>query len=207
MMGNARGPVWHQQQKKPGIVPQGLRGLDKEATWGKSRAEGWIYGHGTFSLTPHQVPIVGIFQGMSNAGHEAQRREQEMIKYAGMIKKGCMDAKADAQELYCRLKQNQRMQLVPVPRTGLDKSESRKHMIKERRTKKNKKDYQERSTTVEPMPGLMADIFALERCWRRGEANNRWLFAAMGIAVQMAQWAAWKHKRSTWHVKSDVLGV
>jgi hypothetical protein len=207
MMIKARGPIWHQNQKKQGIVPKGLRGLDKEASWGKSRADGWIYGHGTFSLTPHQMPIVGLFQWMSNAGNEAKRMEQEVIKYEGMIKKIFMDSKADDQALYFGLKKNYRIQLVTVPRTGMDKSASRQHMIKQMLTKNNKKEYKERSTTVEPMPGLVADIFALERCWMRGEVNNRWLFAAMGVAVQMAQWTAWKPQRSTWKVKSDVLGV
>jgi hypothetical protein len=207
MMVKARGPVWHQKQKKQGLVPKGLRGLDKEATWGKSHADGWIYGHGTFSLTPHQMPIVGIFQWMSNAGNEAKRMEQEVTKYDGMIKKVFMDSKADDQELYFGLKKNYRIQLVTVPRKGMDKSESRQKMIKQMLTKKNKKAYKERSITVEPMQGLVADIFELERCWMRGEVNNRWLFAAMGVAVQMAQWTAWKHKRSTWKVKSDVRGV
>jgi hypothetical protein len=41
----------------------------------------------------------------------------------------------------------------------------------------------------------------------RGSENNRWLFAAMGIAVQMAQWNAYKHKGSTWEIKSEVLGI
>jgi hypothetical protein len=207
MMVKARGPVWHQKQKKQGIVPKGLQGLDKAATWGKSRADGWVYGHGTFSLTPHQVPIVGLFQWMSNAGNEAKRMEQEVIKYEGLIKKVCMDSKADDQALYFGLKKNYRIQLVTVPRKGMDTSESRKNMIKQMLTKKNKKDYKDRSTTVEPMQGLVANIFALERCWMRGEVSNRWLFAAMGVAVQMAQWTAWKHNRSTWNVKSDVLGI
>ena len=207
MLIKARGPVWHPKQKKQGLVPKGLRGLDKEASWGKSRADGWIYGHGTCSLTPHQMPIVGLFQWMSNAGNEAKRMEQEVITYEGMSKKIFMDSKADDQALYFGLKKNSRIQLGTVPRTGRDTSASRKHMIKHMLTKKNKKDDKERSTTVEPMQGLVADIFALERCWMRGEVNNRWLFAAMGVAVQMAQWTAWKHKRSTWNVKSDVLGV
>ncbi|HEX3035073.1 MAG TPA: hypothetical protein VHT73_08060, partial [Thermodesulfobacteriota bacterium] len=54
-------PVWHKKQKNKGIVPKGLHGLDKDATWGKSKAKGWIYGHGTFMLTPLGTPIVGIF--------------------------------------------------------------------------------------------------------------------------------------------------
>ena len=74
-------------------------------------------------------------------------------------------------------------------------------------TKRNRQEYRKRSTTVEPMQGLVDDIFELDRCWIRGEKNNRWLFAAMGLAVQMAQWQAYQDKRSTWKIKSLVLGV
>jgi hypothetical protein len=52
---------------------------------------------------------------------------------------------------------------------------------------KNKRLYKQRSYTVEPMQGVVKDIFAWEMCWLRGKANNRWLFAAMGVVVQMHQ--------------------
>ncbi len=207
MMVKAKGPVWHQKQKKQGIIPKGLKGIDKEATWGKSMAKGWIYGHGTFMLTCFKIPIVGIFQWMKNSGNEAKRMEWEIVKYAGVIKKVFMDSKADDAKMYFRLKELCRIQLVTAPRKGMDKSPIRKQMIQDMLTKRNKADYRKRSTTVEPMQGLMDDIFELERCWMRGDENNRWLFAAMGIAVQMAQWKAYKNKRSTWEIKSEVLGV
>jgi hypothetical protein len=206
-MVRAKGPVWHARQKQLGIVPKGLRGLDKAATWAKSKAKGWIYGHGTFMLTPLTVPIVGIFQWMQNSANEAKRMQEEVKKYAGAVKKVFMDSKADDQSIYYDLKHNHRMQLVTVPRRGMAKSRSRQRMIKEMLTKRNRKDYKERSTTVEPMQGLVADIFELNRCWMRGDVNNRWCFAAMGIAVQIAQWNAWKAGRSTWDIKSEVLGV
>lgn len=207
MMVKSKGPVWHKKQKKEGIIPKGLHGIDKEAAWGKSRSDGWVYGHGTFCLTPHTIPIVGIFQWMPNSGNEAKRMEIEIIKYKNIVKKVFMDSKADDQKLYFRLKEEHHIQLVTVPRKGMDKSESRKMMIKEMLTKQNKKDYKKRSITVEPMQGLVAEIFELDRCWMGGNENNRWVFAAMGIAVQIAQWKAYKQKRSTWEVKSDVLGV
>jgi len=50
-MNKAKGPVWHKKQKEQGIIPEGLRGIDKEATWYKSNADGWVYGHGTFAIT------------------------------------------------------------------------------------------------------------------------------------------------------------
>ena len=71
----------------------------------------------------------------------------------------------------------------------------------------------ERSHTVEPMQGLVKEIFDLDRCWMRKDDNNRWLFGAMGLAVQMHQLSEFgsigqaygKHK-STWKIKSAVLG-
>ena len=129
MMVKAKGPVWHKKQKDQGIVPKKLRGLDKEATWGKSRADGWVYGHGTFSLTPHEMPIVGVFQWMVNSGNEAKRMEAEVVHYAGIIKKIFMDSKADDQKLYFMLKEDHGMQLVTSPRRGMDKSTSRQKMI------------------------------------------------------------------------------
>jgi len=207
MMIKARGPVWHKKHKDMGIIPEGLHGLDKQATWGKSRTIGWLYGHGTFCITTLKVPIVGIFQWMKNSGNEAKRMEQEIIKYVGLVKKVLMDSKADDQKLYFSLKKYYKMQLVTVPRKGMDKSPLRKKMIKEMMTKANKKDFKKRSVTVEPMQGLIDNIFDLERCWMRGDDSNRWLFASMGIAMQMAQFKAYKQQRSTWDIKSEVLGV
>jgi predicted negative regulator of RcsB-dependent stress response len=104
MMIRSRGPVWHQKQKKQGIIPKGLAGIDKEATWGKSKAKNWIYGHGSFMLTSYQIPIVGIFQWMPNSANEAKRMETEIAKYHSIVKKVFMDSKADDQKLYFRLK-------------------------------------------------------------------------------------------------------
>lgn len=42
--------------------------------------------------------------------------------------------------------------------------------------------------------------------WMRGNENNRGLFAAMGVVVQMHQYRAWTEGRSTWAIKQEVLG-
>ena len=203
----ARGPVWHQKQKKQGIVPKGLRGLEREATWSYSKSDGWIYGHGSFCLTTHDIPVLGLFQWMPNSAHEAKRLEQEIVRYGRRLETVCMDSKADDQKLYTRLKHDHQIQLITRPRKGKNKSEARKKMIQEMWTPANRKVYRERGTTVEPMQGLVKEIFDLEKCWMRGDANNRWLFGAMGIAVQIAQQQAVRSKQSTWDIKQVVLGV
>jgi hypothetical protein len=69
-----------------------------------------------------------------------------------------------------------------------------------------KQIYKERSYRVEPMQGLVKEIFDLDKCWMRGNNSNRWFFSAMGITVQMHQLIAYKEKRSTWKIKDEVLG-
>ena len=48
----------------------------------------------------------------------------------------------------------------------------RKKMIQFMSKPKHKKIYLERADKVEPMQGLVKDIFELDRCWMRGEENN-----------------------------------
>jgi len=79
-------------------------------------------------------------------------------------------------------------------------------MVRVLKQSKNPRVYKQRGYTVEPRQGLIKDIFELDRCWMRGKENNRWLFAAMGVAVQMHQYRAWQAGRSPWAIKSEVLG-
>jgi hypothetical protein len=206
MMVKAKGPVWHQKQKKQGVVPAGLTGLDQQATWSYSRADGWVYGHGSFSLVSHAVSVLGFFAWMPNSGHEAKRMHKEIVRYSGLVTKVFMDSKADDQKLYFAL-QEHNIQLVTAPRKGANKSPRRQEMIRQMLTPQNCRDYKHRSTTVEPMQGLVKDIFDLDRCWMRGDASNRWLFAAMGLAVQIAQQKALRQNHSPWNIKQEVLGL
>ncbi len=42
----ARGPVWHRNDRRRGVVPKGLRGLDRQADWGYSDYHDWVWGYG-----------------------------------------------------------------------------------------------------------------------------------------------------------------
>jgi hypothetical protein len=206
MMVKAKGPVWHKKQKEQNIIPHNLRGVDRDATWSKSKADGWVYGHGTFSIVNHGIPVLGIFKWMTNSADESKIMRNAMIDLNGHVEKVCMDSKADDFNTYYTLSGCLGIQLLTRPRIKIC-SDERKEMYSEICTKKNKPIYKRRSTTVEPMQGLVSDIFELQRCWMRGNENNRWIFASMGIAVQMAQLNAYKNKKSTWNIKREVLGI
>jgi hypothetical protein len=198
--------VWHRKQQAQGIIPTGLRGLDVEGTWSYSRSDGWVYGHGTFCLVAWKHRVLGAFKWMRNSANEAKRMWLETGKLKGVITTVLMDSKADAQDLFREFARQRGMRLLTTARKGADKSPARQQMVKILKQRKNKRLYKQRRYTVEPMQGLLKDIFELDRCWMRGTANKRWVFAAMGVTVQMHQYRAWQAGCSTWAIKQDVLG-
>ena len=124
----------------------------------------------------------------------------------GQVDYVAMDSKADDSDLFREFSRQRKMKMITYCRQNMDKTPDRKKMISFMKKPKHKKIYRERSYKVEPMQGLVKDIFELDRCWMRGNDNNRWLFAAMGVAVQMHQLQAFKQGKSTWNVKELVLG-
>ena len=62
----ARGPVWHQADRRVGKVPTHLRNLDTDATWSKSRHHGWVYGYGLHIIcTQDAFPTLMTVQSAS----------------------------------------------------------------------------------------------------------------------------------------------
>jgi hypothetical protein len=205
-MVKTKGPVWHKKQKDKGIIPKGLRGIDRDATWSKSKTDGWIYGHGTFSLVSHKIPVLGCFMWMRNSRNESKRLWMETSGYTNILKKVIMDSKADDYALFREFKKQRKMTLLTVCRKEMNKTAERRKMIATMKLAINQKYLKERSQTVEPMQGIVKDVFELECCWMRGNESNRWLFSAMGMAIQMAQLKAYRENKSTWKIKSEVLG-
>jgi len=52
---SARGPLWHQRQRRSGVFP---RGIDRESTWTYSEYHGWIQGYG------YEVVITASHRGL-----------------------------------------------------------------------------------------------------------------------------------------------
>ncbi len=144
---------------------------------------------------------------MPNSAHEGKRLGQEIPAFAELLETVCMDSKADDEKMYADLLAEYKIKLLTVPRKEMDKSKRRQKMSAEQMKPENRLIYRRRATTVEPMQGLIKDLFGLEDCWMRGNRSNRWLFAAMGIAVQMGQHQADKKGESTWRIKEAVFGL
>ena len=206
IMVRARGPVWHRKHQQQGIMPAGLKGLDTEAMWSYSKSDGWVYGHGTFCMVACGHCMLGAFPGMRNSANEAKRMWLATGKLQGRMTTVLMDSKADDKDVFRELRRQRGIRLLTTPRKGSAIRPERQRMVKVLKQKRHQHLYQQRRYTVEPMQGLITDIVDLETCWLRGQAPNRWLFAALGVVMQMHQYRAWQEGRSTWAIKQEVLG-
>ncbi len=64
-MYKAGGPLWHQKQRKEGLIPDRLRNVDVESAWSKSGYRGWVQGYRLLLQTlllPAPIPLFATWQ-------------------------------------------------------------------------------------------------------------------------------------------------
>jgi hypothetical protein len=144
---------------------------------------------------------------MRHSAHEATRRWLETGHLRGVMAPVIMDGKAADQALFAAFQRQSQMTLLTTPRNNSDPTVARQQLIDVLNQPQNRNLRQQRGQTVEPRPGVVKDIFALARCWMRGQRNNRWRVAAMGVAVQLHQARALIAHRSTWKITQEGLGL
>jgi hypothetical protein len=72
----ARGPVWHQSDRKVGRVPEKLRNLDTDASWRKSAYHGWVYGY-SLHLSCNRAGFPKLVQIETASTSESEVLEQK----------------------------------------------------------------------------------------------------------------------------------
>jgi hypothetical protein len=64
-MYQAEGPKWHKQDRVKGLVPIGLRNVDRESKWSKSGYRGWVQGYRLVLqglVFPEPVPVFAVWR-------------------------------------------------------------------------------------------------------------------------------------------------
>ncbi|MBA3243177.1 MAG: hypothetical protein H0T60_18305 [Acidobacteria bacterium] len=64
-MYQARGPRWHKQDRDKGLVPIGLRNVDRESKWSRSGYRGWVQGYRLVLqglVFPEPVPVAAFWR-------------------------------------------------------------------------------------------------------------------------------------------------
>jgi hypothetical protein len=148
--------------------------------------------------------VRGAFTYLRHSAHEAPRLWLETGHLRGVITTVVMEGKAEDQALVREFQRQRGMTLVTTPRNNRDHTAARQQMIHLLNRPKNRKLRQQRGQTVEPRQGVLEASVALDRCWMHGYWNTRWLFAAMGVTVQIHQASALKRQGSAWQIKQEI---
>jgi hypothetical protein len=137
-MFQAVGAIWHRKDQLKGIIPNGLRNIDKTAGWGVSHYRGWVYGHGldVFVTTGKVVfPVIALARSLVVRGNTAVK---QLITLLPTVQKGVIVADSE----YCDQKLDHLLQA-----TGRRLYAPSKYYPKQL---PKSRTYQRRKTTVEP---------------------------------------------------------
>jgi hypothetical protein len=220
----ARGPVWHQRQKVRGRRP---RGVDVEATWGRSDYDGWVYGYSYEVLIPTgkkqaRWPLSASFD--TGSCRESISFRKKVPQLPRTTKTVACDKAYDSDELGDAIEWTEdgcrtgRRFLCPaivrhnarkVPRKSWPRTRHRQ-LRKERRQERQqflhsaagRRLYARRGCTIEPFNSWIKGLFGLEdRVWHRGLDNNRTMFLAAICAYQLILRINRRRRQPTGQVK------
>ena len=189
----ARGPQWNQKDRKRNHVPKGLRGIDRDADWGCSAYNGWVYGYSyevvvTATIGSVVVPLLASVDVAS--AKEQKTFASKIDRLPRSTRNLLIDPGYDSNDHADRFELDQRekscgRRWVCPPQKGFVSQipeKGRRERQRQRRVKRceflrsrqGKKLYARRKQTVEPFNGTFKALFELDdHVWHRGLNNNR----------------------------------
>jgi len=180
------GPVWHQKDKAAGIIPEGLRGVDREADWIQSTYHGWVYGykaHVSISVAPTTVRVVlgATVTGSACESHVLRRRVKDLPP---LVRTLLLDAGYDDADLIDTCSLSGTEALVPLSKPiGKSTSQARRDRAAYLAAPQGKARYRQRGESIEPFFGSIKDFFHLDPLPRQGKTN-----ASVFILLALYAW-------------------
>lgn len=194
----ARGPQWNQKDRKANRIPKGLRGVDREATWGYSQHHGWVYGYSyevvvTATKGSTVFPLLASAATASASEHVTFGEKidhlpkqtknvvadagYDNVNHADRVERGA-HGRRTGRRFACPLSRRGR-----PPRTHNGPSRAavrapvdprRRRRLKFCQSKAGRRLLARRSQSVEPFNEWFKSLFELDdRVWHRGLGNNR----------------------------------
>jgi len=180
------GPVWHKADKQVGIIPEGLRGVDREADWIQSSYHGWVYGykaHVTISVasTTVRVVLTGTVTGSACESHILQERIETLPPLVRLL---LLDAGYDDADLIALCAQHGIRVLAPLSKPiGKSTSQNRRDRAAYLASPEGKARYQQRGCSIEPFFATLKDFFHLDPLPLQGKTC-----ASVAILLALYAW-------------------
>ena len=169
-----RGPVWHKKDKKAGIIPEGLHGVDTEADWIQSTYHGWVYGykaHVSISVAPTTVRVVlgATVTGSACESHVLQARIQNLPP---LLRTLLLDAGYDDGELIATCAERGIEVLAALSKpVGKSTPQVRRDRAAYLASPQGKARYRQRCCSIEPFFATIKAFFHLDPLPLPGKTN------------------------------------
>lgn len=202
----AQGPRWHRCHRKANIIPQGIRGIDRDSGWGISAHDGWVQGY-SYELVVTATRGSLVFPLLASADTAAARETlcfQAKIRHLpAQTRQVLTDSGYDSNACGERIefdeqgrRTGRRFLCTPNPRNpskGQPKDSKRRvhwhrrqRRIKHYRSRAGRRLFKRRCQTVEPANEWFKELFELnERVWHKGLENNQTQLLAAIFAYQV----------------------
>jgi hypothetical protein len=198
----ALGPRWNKSDRERNRIPKRLRGVDRDSQWGHSKSRGWVQGY-SYEVVVAAGDQGVVFPLLASAGAANASEAETFLSKADrlppstefVLADSAYDSEAIVQRVERPAGKRSRTFLCPVIARGKPpKGQSRPHVAsperkkrqKRMRTRKARKIYAKRSTTVEPFNDWFKAAFEMnDKVWHRGLDNNRTQLLAAIFTYQL----------------------
>lgn len=208
----AQGPLWHQADRQQNIIPDGLRGVDRESSWSCSHYRGWVQGYGSHiavTATPG-LAIAPIWSDFTkNSLPEAKIARELGHLLPDEVNKVLGDTHYDDPELR---KEIERYEKHLLERCLIVPIEVKKRTTPKRRRyasiyENNRRLYGRRKVSIEPFFDRLDQCFDIEPAWMKGLANNASIGVLWVAAYQLMMLYLHEQGENPEHVKQlvDIL--
>jgi len=158
------GPVWHKRDKKAGIIPKGLHGLDTEADWIQSTYHGWVYGykgHVTITVAPTTVRVV-LTAAVTGSACESHVLRQRVKALPPLVRTLLLDAGYDDGDLIADCAEQGIQVLAPLSKpVGKSTPQDRRDRAAYLASPIGKCRYKRRGSSIEPFFSTIKQLFHL----------------------------------------------
>jgi len=191
--------LWHKKDRRCNRIPKGLRGVDRQSSWGYSPHHGWVQGYSFEVVTTATKGsiVVPLLASVDTASVSEHVSFAEKIDYLPEPTKYVLaDSGYDNNDFGERIEYDQmgrrtgRRFLCPANRRNSSAEPKRSSRRQQRlafyASARGRRLYAQRKQTVEPFNEWLKNLFELDqRVWHRGWANNRTQLLA---AIFCYQW-------------------
>lgn len=192
-MYQALGPKWHKKHRLEGVIPVGLRNVDRESSWSTSNYRGWVQGYRIVLQTlvfPSPVPLFAVWR--DNSSNEAKIALEELEKGRLQITDVMLGDTTFGKEDFAPEYQKAGGYVL-TPRQFPTKNRSWKNDL-----------YEYRKETIELLFQRLIQAFDLKECKVKGEAKNGAFVLASVWAYQICWLDNYRKKKNPADVKEHM---